>query len=289
MPVTKIGHSKLDAIRHKEHVSKHGKNYSGEKKRRWTEERFASGPESNEPKGFNKEAEFIEGLILEFSLGDSERDDGLTLNSVIVQGLGKEEKKRVVSSLVEVQKPAVLFIQEAKLNSFNFRLVKAIGGSILNRGVGVDLKGASGGLLTLWKDGLLKEKGFFGGAVREAIRGVGSESGSRRLVSYAPNFSFTTYFERVEESKEEVIHSLRRDSKGGLIVKIDFEKAYDNIDFDFVDFMTKRMGFGVRWRQWIRWCISSSTTTMLVNGSPKQQFAINRGLRQEDSLSPIPI
>ncbi|KAK3218241.1 hypothetical protein Dsin_012211 [Dipteronia sinensis] len=38
---------------------------------------------------------------------------------------------------------------------------------------------------------------------------------------------------------EEIIHKWRRDKEGGLIVKLDFEKAFDNVDHDFLDSMMK--------------------------------------------------
>ncbi|KAK2651628.1 hypothetical protein Ddye_011484 [Dipteronia dyeriana] len=45
------------------------------------------------------------------------------------------------------------------------------------------------------------------------------------------------------------------------------------------------MGFGVRWVQWIADCVMSPTLSVLVNGSPTEQFGLERGLRQGDPLS----
>ncbi|KAK3227461.1 hypothetical protein Dsin_007323 [Dipteronia sinensis] len=63
---------------------------------------------------------------------------------------------------------------------------------------------------------------------------------------------------------------------GGLLIKLDFEKAYDSVDFSFLDSMMKGMGFVVKWRGWIKACISSPQISVLVNGSP----TVEKGLRQ---------
>ncbi|GJQ89776.1 RNA-directed DNA polymerase, eukaryota, reverse transcriptase zinc-binding domain protein [Tanacetum coccineum] len=45
--------------------------------------------------------------------------------------------------------------------------------------------------------------------------------------------------------------------------------------------------FGEKWRSWIRECLRSARTSILVNGSPTSEFSIKRGLRQGDPLSPF--
>ncbi|XP_015963081.1 uncharacterized protein LOC107487015 [Arachis duranensis] len=47
------------------------------------------------------------------------------------------------------------------------------------------------------------------------------------------------------------------------------------------------MGFGQRWRNWMKECVSTATMSVLVNGSPSKPFKMERGLRQGDPLSPL--
>ena len=86
---------------------------------------------------------------------------------------------------------------------------------------------------------------------------------------------------------EEIIHSWRNHKVGGPLVKLDFEKAYDFVDHSFLDAILEDMDFGNKWRSLISSCISTLLLSVLVNGSPTEEFALERGLRQRDLLSPF--
>ncbi|KAJ9709590.1 hypothetical protein PVL29_001191 [Vitis rotundifolia] len=84
----------------------------------------------------------------------------------------------------------------------------------------------------------------------------------------------------------EVIDSWQKRGKKGLICKLDIEKAYDSIDWQFLLKIFQKMGFGSRWLGWMRSCISTAKFSILVNGVPAGFFSSSKGLRQGDPLSP---
>ncbi|PNY14141.1 cysteine-rich receptor-like protein kinase [Trifolium pratense] len=85
----------------------------------------------------------------------------------------------------------------------------------------------------------------------------------------------------------EVIDFAKKAGKKCLIFKVDFEKAYDSVDWSFLDYMLGRFGFNVKWRAWMKACICSGSMSVLVNGSPTEEISIKRGLKQGDSLAPL--
>jgi hypothetical protein len=50
----------------------------------------------------------------------------------------------------------------------------------------------------------------------------------------------------------EVIHILHRSKTPGVIIKLDYEKAYDRVNIDFLMELMKLRGFGDRWFGWIK-------------------------------------
>ncbi|XP_071718269.1 uncharacterized protein [Rutidosis leptorrhynchoides] len=85
----------------------------------------------------------------------------------------------------------------------------------------------------------------------------------------------------------ETLEFISSTKKKGLIFKVDFEKAFDCLNWDFLMEVMHCMGFGLKWRMWILSCLKSASISILVNGSPTREFHLGRGVRQGNHLSPF--
>lgn len=85
----------------------------------------------------------------------------------------------------------------------------------------------------------------------------------------------------------EVVHELRTKKKKGVILKIDFEKAYDSVRWDFIEEILIRKGFESKLRGWIMSTIRGGKVCVNINGENSPYFMTHRGLRQGDPLSPL--
>ncbi|KAA3479951.1 Retrovirus-related Pol polyprotein LINE-1 [Gossypium australe] len=87
---------------------------------------------------------------------------------------------------------------------------------------------------------------------------------------------------------QEVIHSMICNRKGRkwMAIKLDLEKAYDRISWDFINATLITAGIPPLLRNVIMSAISSSTMQILWNGVPTQKFKPKIGRRQGCPLSP---
>jgi hypothetical protein len=71
-----------------------------------------------------------------------------------------------------------------------------------------------------------------------------------------------------------------------MAVKLDMRKAYDRVEWPFLEAMMRAMGFEQKWIALIMTCVKRVSYSVLVNGAPFGKIWPSRGLRQGDLLSP---
>nr|KYP35530.1 Retrovirus-related Pol polyprotein LINE-1 [Cajanus cajan] len=85
----------------------------------------------------------------------------------------------------------------------------------------------------------------------------------------------------------EAVEEVKRKKSKCIMFKVDFEKAYDSVSWSCLQFVMGKMGFPTIWCTWIAECLKTSRTSVLVNGSPTEEFGVSKGLRQGDPLAPF--
>ncbi|XP_043724221.1 uncharacterized protein LOC122671182 [Telopea speciosissima] len=63
-------------------------------------------------------------------------------------------------------------------------------------------------------------------------------------------------------------------------------KAYDRLEWSFIEGMLLKLGFSRNWVQLVMTCITSVSYSLLVNGCIKGAISPSRGIRQGDPISP---
>jgi hypothetical protein len=63
----------------------------------------------------------------------------------------------------------------------------------------------------------------------------------------------------------EMIHKMHRKRQNGLILKIDFKKAYDKINWSFVQQILRMKGFAPKWCQWVASFMEGGHVSVKVN------------------------
>lgn len=79
----------------------------------------------------------------------------------------------------------------------------------------------------------------------------------------------------------------KKRNKKILLFKVDFNKAFDSVNWNFLNSMMQQMNFGIKWRTWMKGCLESARASVLVNGCPTTEFQLEKGVRQGDPLSPF--
>jgi hypothetical protein len=83
------------------------------------------------------------------------------------------------------------------------------------------------------------------------------------------------------------VHSIHKNVDQGVILKLDYEKAYDRVSWDFLFEVLQSRGFSEKWISWIKQLVIGGSVGIMVNGEDSPYFKPGKGLRQGDPISPL--
>ena len=83
----------------------------------------------------------------------------------------------------------------------------------------------------------------------------------------------------------DIIDYCKSNNTNGILMMVDFEKAFDSLDWDFMIKALDKMNFGPSLIRWIKLFYTNIESCILNNGSTSSYFPVKRGVRQGDPLS----
>jgi len=84
----------------------------------------------------------------------------------------------------------------------------------------------------------------------------------------------------------ELVQVCHKRKRPAIVLKLDFAKAFDTVNWDGLSNVLNARGFCQKRVNWMSHILSSSKTSILVNGCPGPWITCKRGLRQGDPISP---
>ena len=75
-------------------------------------------------------------------------------------------------------------------------------------------------------------------------------------------------------------------NSSGLILLVDFEKAFDSLSWKFIHQALEKFNFGSNFRKWIHMFQKGSKSKVILIGHISDSFELQRGCRQGDPISP---
>ena len=123
---------------------------------------------------------------------------------------------------------------------------------------------------------------------------IGSKTIAKRLEKALPRI---TYFDQSSYVKgrtifdalraiEDVLDFSKAKTLSGLLITIDFQKAFDSVRWELLIKALKAFSFGPSFMSWIKTFYKNVSSNVMNNGFSTGYIRLNRGVRQGDPLSP---
>lgn len=88
----------------------------------------------------------------------------------------------------------------------------------------------------------------------------------------------------------EMVYGLQTNDKVAenfMAIKTDMSKAYDHVEWCFLETLLENLGFDRVWIRWVMACVSTVSFSVLLNGRSHGFIKLERGIRQGNPLSPF--
>ena len=87
----------------------------------------------------------------------------------------------------------------------------------------------------------------------------------------------------------EVLHKMRnrrKGKRGQMAVKLDISKAYDRMEWCFLERIMAKLGLNERLIHLAKEIVTTASYSILINGEPRGHIKPSKGIKQDDPLSP---
>ena len=84
---------------------------------------------------------------------------------------------------------------------------------------------------------------------------------------------------------QDIMHYTDLKNISGIILFLDFEKAFDSVEWNFLFKALERFNFGPKFIKWIKMTCTNISSCIINNGHTSKYFKVSRGVRQGDPLS----
>lgn len=86
---------------------------------------------------------------------------------------------------------------------------------------------------------------------------------------------------------QDIIEFSERQNINSSIIFLDYQKAFDRVEWLWADKCLERFNFGSKFRKWIQMIFKNAQTCLLTNGFQSRYFKISRSMRQGCPVSPL--
>jgi hypothetical protein len=85
----------------------------------------------------------------------------------------------------------------------------------------------------------------------------------------------------------EILHEAKIKKQQGVVFKIDFEKAYDKVIWEFLFVCMQKCGFSLLVCGWIKKLVTGGTFCVKINSNMRNYFGTPKGVRQGYPILPL--